>query len=181
LSSAFHPQTDGQTERENRTLEDFLRHYINPAQDDWDKYLSVGEFAVNNAWQESIRETPFFLNSGRHPTTPKTLGKLESRVPQAKDFAQSMQEHIRVAKKWLEKARQRSKTYADKKRKEVVFDVGQKVLLNTKNLRLRHPGARKLLPRWIGPFEIMKKIGPVAYKLKLIEGMKIHSVFHVEC
>ena len=62
MSTAFHPQTDKQTERVNRILEDMLRHYVSPTQDDWDLYLSLVEFSYNNAWQESIKTTPFMLN-----------------------------------------------------------------------------------------------------------------------
>lgn len=66
ISTAYHPQTDGQTERSNRILEDMLRLYVSPAQDDWDDYLSAIEFAINDSWQESIRTTPFMLNFGQH-------------------------------------------------------------------------------------------------------------------
>ena len=64
MSTAFHPQTDGQTEWVNRILEDMLRHYVNPVQDDWDEFLALVEFAYNNSWQESVRNTPFVLNYG---------------------------------------------------------------------------------------------------------------------
>jgi len=67
MSTVFHPQTDGQTEQVNRILEDMLRHYVNPVQDDWDEFLAVVEFAYNSSWQESVRNTPFVLNYGQHP------------------------------------------------------------------------------------------------------------------
>ena len=70
MSTAFHPQTDGQTERVNRILEDMLRHYVNPMLNDWDDHLDAVEFAVNNAWQESVQTTPFMLNYGQHPRLP---------------------------------------------------------------------------------------------------------------
>ena len=78
LSTAQHPQTDGQTERTNRMLGNKLRHYINPTLDDWDEHLDAVEFAVNNAWQESIRTFPFFLNYGLRPHTPSEV-ELTSR------------------------------------------------------------------------------------------------------
>ncbi|GJP49622.1 hypothetical protein CLOM_g8808 [Closterium sp. NIES-68] len=74
MSSAFHPQTDGQIERTNRTLEQMLRSFIGPTQDDWDDLLPVVEFAVNNSVHESTHEKPFILNCGRHPATPATHG-----------------------------------------------------------------------------------------------------------
>jgi len=70
LSTAFHPQTDGQTERVNRVLEEYLRHYISDVQTDWDQWLPLAEFAYNNSWHEAIGTTPFFMNYGRHPRLP---------------------------------------------------------------------------------------------------------------
>jgi transposase InsO family protein len=88
MSTAFHPQTDGQTERSNRVLENYLRHYISPSQDDWDEWLPQAEFSVNNAWQEPIKNTPFMLNFGQQPRTPLTQsGGREVRVPQTSNFA----------------------------------------------------------------------------------------------
>ena len=76
-------------------------------------------------------------------------------------------------------AQQRQKSYADTKQRDVLYEVGSEVLLSTSNIKLTTPGVRKLLPRWIGPFEIVKRIGVVAYRLKLPETMRIHNVFHV--
>ncbi|GJP69044.1 hypothetical protein CLOP_g25671, partial [Closterium sp. NIES-67] len=153
MSSAFHPQTDGQTERTNRTLEQILRSFIGPTQDDWDDLLPVVEFAVNNSVHEGTHEKPFILNCGRHPTTPATHGIGGLRVPAAKDFEGKQQEALKSARRWLQLSQQRQKSYADMKRREVSFEVGDKVLLSTMNIRLKIHGARKLFPRWIGPFE----------------------------
>jgi len=73
-STSFHPQSDGQTERMNRVLEDMLRHYVSPLQDDWDDHLATAEFAINNSYQESVKNTPFRLNNGRDPRTPLSWG-----------------------------------------------------------------------------------------------------------
>eukprot|EP00983_Pelagomonas_calceolata_P013063 417718-Pelagomonas_calceolata.AAC.1 len=70
---SYHPQTDGQTERTNRTLEEMLRAFVAPDQEDWDEHLACAEFAINNSWQESMKNTPFFLNYGMHPLTPVSL------------------------------------------------------------------------------------------------------------
>ena len=85
MSTAFHPQTDGQTERVNRILEDMLRHYVNPMLNDWDDHLDAVEFAVNNAWQESIRTTPFMLNYGQQPRLPGQVS-IDGNVPAALKF-----------------------------------------------------------------------------------------------
>ena len=92
LSTSFHPQTDGQTERTNRILEEMLRHYVSAEHDDWDAHLPMAEFAVNNAWQESTKHTPFFLNYGRHPLTPvATQLPLHSRNPTAHVWLKDVQ------------------------------------------------------------------------------------------
>ena len=112
-------------------------------------------------------------------TTPVNRRISGSQVPAAKDFALAMSNVISEAKKHLLAAQQRQKSYADTKRRDVSYEVGSEVLLSTSNIKLKTPGARKLLPRWIGPFEIVKRIGVVAYRLKLPETMGIHNVFHV--
>ena len=85
LSTAFHPQTDGQTERMNRVVEDMIRHYVGPYHDDWDKSLSLIEFAINNSWQESIQNTPFCAHQGYDPKTYLT-GEVSRKCPVAKAF-----------------------------------------------------------------------------------------------
>jgi hypothetical protein len=157
MSTAFHPQTDGQTERSNRVLEDYLRHYISPSQVDWDEWLPQAEFLVNNIWQESIKNTPFTLNFGQQPRTPlNQSGGREVRVFQASNFAKTMAENLARAKASLLAARSRQELSADKRRREVELDVGQKVLLSTINFKFAHPGTRKLLPKWVGTFKVTK-------------------------
>jgi hypothetical protein len=156
-----------------------LRHYVNPTQDNWDECLDAAEFAINNAFQESIRTTPFFLNYGQNPLTPVMLEAQGQDVPEARRFVGQMQEHLQMAKAAMSAAQSRQKTYYDQKRREVSFEVGQQVLLSTKNIRLKSPGAQKLLPKFIGPFEIEAKVGQVAYKLSLPSSYRVHPVFHV--
>ena len=187
FSTAYHPQTDGQTERVNRVLEDMLRNYVGGRQDDWDEYLAAAEFAINNTYHDSIGTTPFRLWTGRDPNLPVTVAK--GKVPNAAAFADLMIQGLADAKKCLEAARQRQKAYADTKRRHIEFQEGEEVLLSTKNINLRMPadGTKKLLPRWIGPFPIAKtqngtrgKISDVAYRLVLPAHMsRIHDVFHV--
>jgi transposase InsO family protein len=191
LSSGGHPQTDGQTERVNRTLEQYLRHFTSANQDDWDEYLAPAEYAMNNAYHESIRTTPFMLNFGQHPRTPFTapFSKLKEwygKVPAVQPWVGRMQDALKVAKDALERAQQRQKDYADKSRSEQSYAVGDEVMLSTKTINIKKPanGSRKFCPCFIGPFKVIQKVGTpgheVAYKLDLPKSMsRYHPVFHV--
>ena len=193
FSTSFHPQTDGQTERTNRTLEDMLRHYVNPYQNDWDEYLTVVEFAINNSWQTSIQNTPFYMNYVHHPFTQLTL-QVDTviRVPKAQSFIQNHQDIVNHAKVCLQGAQDRQKEYADRTRRDVKqMRVDDQVLLSTKNLKFRNKGATpKFMPKFIGPFKVLKLVGPrdqrtgevtvvTAVKLELPPLMKVHDVFHL--
>ena len=163
MSSAFHPQTDGNTERVNRVMEDMLRHYVKSDQTDWDKQLPMVEFAINNSKQESIQTTPFLLNSGINPHLPMNLlirkhglkrvnnkgpggntfqwhqsvtpGSGDLVIPSAKEFVNRMHYALEEAKACLRAAQQRQKAYADMKRIDINFDVNDSVLLSTKNIK----------------------------------------------
>lgn len=178
FSSAFHPETDGQTERTNRTLEEMLRHYVSPDHCDWDTHLPMIEFAMNNSLQSATGQTPFFLYTGRHPHTP--LSNLtQSNNPEARNVRLSWQERVQLARKCLLDAQSRMIRLRSKHRRDVSFNVDDKVLLNSRHINIQYTGSRKLLPRFIGPFKIVKRIGEVAYKLELPRNMKCHNVFHV--
>jgi hypothetical protein len=112
LSTAFHPQTDGQTERVNRILEDYLRHYVGPRQTDWDTHLPEAEFAYNNSWQASINTTPFRLTYGQDPIIPFQQ-ILDTDIPSADAFARQMKEDLDRARRFLVAAQDRQRFYAD--------------------------------------------------------------------
>jgi len=189
FSTAFHPETDGQTERVNRVLEDYLRHFVDPAQTNWPNLLPTAEFAYNNSFHEAIQTTPFRLNYGIDPLTPWSLlsqSQAQNREvfldhsPDAKKFSVEMQEALNRAKLHLDQSRQRQKHFADKLRSDAPqLEVGSEVLLSTKNLAVKHGKSKKLLPRFIGPFTVTTKINEVAYKLHLPHQYRIHDVFHV--
>jgi hypothetical protein len=194
LSSAYHPQTDGNTERVNRVMEDMLRHFVSNDQTNWDTLLPLVEFAINSSHHDSMafvndkgqlqKYTPFQLNYGRNPDSPlkATLSVFKadkSRASRVQQFIQELQESHTKAKRCLQAAQDRQKMYADNSRRPVQYHVGQKVLLNTKNISLRMIGSPKFLPKYIGPFEITGKINEVAYRLNLPPPLKVHNVFHV--
>lgn len=183
MSTAFHPQTDGQTERMNRTLEEMLRAYSSYKQDNWDEYLPAAEFAYNNSKQPSTEHTPFELDCGQHPTTPSSLAaKKNTQVPAVDDFLSHWSTMIQIAKDNLMIAQERQVKYANQHRRYEKFKVGDKVLLSTQHINSpidKNRPTKKLAPKYIGPYKIVTAISTTAYKLDLPENLKIHPVFHI--
>ena len=200
MSTAHHPQTDGQTERLNRVVEETLRHYVNARQDDWDNLLPCVEFAINNTFQESIQTTPFFLNYGYHPTLPVDLRISDNAVADsfmrerqelhkigkryfAAALAKFNQEHltglVSHAKQMLYTARQKQKWYADHKRIPVTYQPGQEVMLNTKHLTVTSVPSKKLFPLWLGPMTVDSAVGPNSYRLRIPGHWRMHNVFNI--
>ena len=178
LSSAFHPQTDGQTERQNQTLEQYLRAYINYQQDDWAAWLSLAEFAYNNSRHESTGTTPFFAAYGVHPEWGADPRLNDVDVPAAKERAAAMSETRTELEKRLEHAVKTQTKYYDEKHKPRQYAPGDMVWLSGKNIQSRRP-SKKLDNKFHGPFRILKVIGEQAYRLELPATMHIHPVFHV--
>lgn len=180
-STAYHPMTDGQTERTNRVVEEVLRNYTdNPRSRDWDDMLPFVEFAINNAQHASTGETPFFLNYGMHPRTPIFNQMPEAeKLPVLQNVLLSLEHTLERVQGLLQRAQYRQKSYADEHRQPHDFQAGQQVLLSTTNLRFVGKGSRKLYPRYIGPFTINNMVGLNAAELKLPETWTMHNVFHV--
>jgi hypothetical protein len=185
LSTAFHPETDGQTERMNRTLEDMLRALVNYRQNDWDTWLTAAEFAINNSKQSSTGFSPFYLDTGRTPiiTGPLTGSTTTpSQVAFADKFIEEMRSALRIAKDALLKAQDHQMEYANKKRRPGTFNVGDLVLLSSTNIcpnQSTQRPSKKLLPKYLGPFKVEQKVSSVTYKLNLPPSMRIHPVFHI--
>jgi len=178
-STAYHPQTDGQTERMNRVLEEVLRMYVTEDHKNWSQLLPMAEFAINDAYCESIGTTPFFLNYGFHPNSPANvaLPKPEHETDEYLVLRKFM-ELERKASTLLDKASQKMLQQENKGKKLKEFSLDQRVMLSTKNLRL--PGCSKFLPRYIGPFDIKRQISTHAYELVMpASWSRVHSVFHV--
>ena len=178
FSTAYHPQTDGQSERANRTLEQCLRMYVSPRQDDWDELLDVAEFAINDSNNPSTGYTPFYLMYGTNPCVAVDLA-CGVVVPAAQRLVDDMTDAMEHAKCKLAEAQAYQALHANKRRRDVVFHVGDLVKLSTANLKLPSTMSKKLCARFLGPYKVVRVVNPVTYKLKLPSALKIHPVFHV--
>ena len=185
MSTSYHPQTDGQTERVNRVLEEALRGYVGALQTDWDLQLPSLQFAYNTAKHASTGETPFFLNYGRHPIVPAGLVGVPPRrssnrqVPASDNFVKELQVALATATSSLERSRERAKRLADGKRQDQEYTVGDMVLLSTANLAIPRNLTRKLAKLYDGPFQVLERIGQNAYRLELPASVRLHPVFNV--
>nr|CAB3504395.1 unnamed protein product [Digitaria exilis] len=171
-SSAYHPQTDGQTERVNQILEDKLRACVIHYGKNWEKCLSLAEFSYNNSYQASLKMAPFEALYGRRC----------ERYTYGPDLEKEVEEKVRIIRENLRTAQSRQKSYFDQRRRPLQFEAGDHVYLKvspTKGVQ-RFGLKGKLAPRYVGPYEITQQCGPVAYCVKLPEKLStVHNVFHV--
>ncbi|KAL0562084.1 hypothetical protein IC582_002534 [Cucumis melo] len=182
FSTAFHPQTDGQTERLNQVLEDMLRACALEFPGSWDSHLHLMEFSYNNSYQATIGMAPFEALYGKCCRSPVCWGEVGEQRLMGPELVQSTNEAIQKIRSRMHTAQSRQKSYADVRRKDFEFEVGDKVFLKVAPMRgvLRFERRGKLSPRFVGPFEILERIGPVAYRLALPPSLStVHDVFHV--
>jgi transposase InsO family protein len=182
MSTAYHPQTDGQTERMNRLLEETLRHYISQNQKDWPSLLPMAEFAINNAWSSTVQASPFYLMHGQHPRVPGALlGDTQQAPSRALSFTASMRDAILSAQRCMSKAHDRMRSRFTGK--PIAYAVGQLVLLSRKNLKVDKGLSDKLSRKFEGPFPISRIIEKggqvVAVELQLPRDYLIHPVVGV--
>lgn len=189
LSTAFHPETDGQTEIVNQEMERYLRVFCIYNQDDWADWLPMAEFSANNHVNATTKMTPFFVNYGFHPRfsfeAPYTQGALEQnpRVRGLKSTAaeissrmEQINKHCCIEQMTLGQAR--IEGFANVTRQPAPnYQVGDKVWLDARNIKTQRP-SKKLDYKSLGPFEVIQRIGPTSYKLDLPMSMHIHPVFH---
>lgn len=180
LSTAFHPQTDGQTERTNATLEQYLRCFLNYQQDDWSQLLPLAEFAYNNTVHSSTNQTPFFALYGYHPRFSIHIPRVARHSPEAGKRLQLLQDiqadlkfHIGVAQE------SQARYYNQHVQSPPDFAPGDKVWLLRRNIKTSRP-SEKLDYRKLGPFKIVAPVGTRSFRLDLPAAMsRIHPVFHV--
>ncbi|WVZ53784.1 LOW QUALITY PROTEIN: hypothetical protein U9M48_004680 [Paspalum notatum var. saurae] len=176
MSTAYHPQSDGQTERVNQCLETYLRCFVHTCPHKWFDWLPTAEFSYNSSLHSAIGTSPFealYGHSPRHfgvePTHPAATGSLS-------EWLQEQALMTAVLKQHLHRAKQIMKKQSDKGRSERIFEVGDKPYVQSS---LAFRSNQKLSFKFFGPFEILVKCGSVAYTLKLLESCSIHPTFHV--
>ncbi|MCO5611276.1 hypothetical protein L7F22_065528 [Adiantum nelumboides] len=182
FSSSFHPQTDGQSEEANSTVLDLLKCYVSEHKATWKHYLPLVEYAYNNTVHTSTGKVPFEIVEGGKKVPP--ILQTKDKIFEADKYVQNTDEAYRKIKLALEKTQSKQKKAADRHRRELVFSLGDWVLLRFEKARLRKmKGKERLFPklgmRYYGPFQVCDKISDVAYRLKLPEDWKIHNAFHV--
>ncbi|GJT45741.1 putative reverse transcriptase domain-containing protein [Tanacetum coccineum] len=182
MSTAYHPQTDGQSERTIQTLEDMLRACAIDFGKGWVNHLPLVEFSYNNSYHASIKAAPFEALYGRKCRSPVCWTEVGEAQILGPELIQETTEKIIQIKQRMQAARDRQKSYADLKRKPMEFQVGDKVMLKVSPWKgvVRFGKRGKLNPRYVGPFKVLEKVGEVAYKLELPEELsRVHNTFHV--
>nr|GEX57966.1 retrotransposable element Tf2 [Tanacetum cinerariifolium] len=181
FSTSFHPETDGQTERTIQTLEDILRSCALEWMGNWDEYLCLVKFAYNNSWHASIKAAPYELLYGRKYRASICWNKVDERVIEGPELIEVTTEKVAVAKEKLKEARSRQKSYADRHKRSLEFDPGDRVFFKVSPCssvrRFKIKG--KLSPRFIGPFEILDRVGEVSYRSALPQLSHVHNVLHI--
>ncbi|KAA3480392.1 DNA/RNA polymerases superfamily protein [Gossypium australe] len=178
FSTAFHPQTDGQSERVIQILEDMLRGCVIDFKASWEEFLPLAEFSYNNSFQASIQMVPYEALYGRRCRTPTCWMELGECQILGPELVTETGEKVKLIRARLKEASGRHKSYTDLKRKDIEFPVGDRVFLKVspwkKVLRFGRKG--KLSPRFIGPYRVVKRVGLVAYQLELpSELIQIHD------
>jgi len=181
LLTAYHPQTDGQTERVNQELEQYLRVSIDHRQEQWPNWLGTAEFVYNNKIHAATKNSPFKVNYGQD-LRMGFEGRRKGKYEAAGKFVEKMRKIQEEVKAALGKAQEEMKKFIDRKQeKEEEYKVGDLVLLSTKDLKWQIKGRRseKLTEHFVGPYKIKRIISSNAIELKLPRTIKIHPVVNV--
>ncbi|KAI3678514.1 hypothetical protein L6452_37809 [Arctium lappa] len=182
MSTAYHPQTDGQSERTIQTLEDMLRACVIDFKGLWEIHLPLIEFSYNNSYHASIQAAPFEALYGRKCRTTLCWNEVCERQLAGPEIVQVTTDKVNQIRARLKIAQDRQKMYADKRRKPIEFQIGDRVMLKVSPWKgvIRFGKKGKLRPRFFGPFIITDRVGEVAYELDLPESLRgIHPTFHV--
>lgn len=182
MSLAYHPQSDGQTEAVNKCVEMFLRCFTGNNPKSWYKALNWAEYWYNSSFHTSIGMTPFKALYGRDPPMIVKYSTSSNEPPEVQEQLLLRDQILAELKFNLQRAQQKMKSQANKKRLDVNYELGELVLIKLQPYRQNSTALRKhqkLGMRYFGPFPIIAKVGLVAYTLKLPDAAKIHNTFHV--
>ena len=178
MSTADHPQTDGQSERTIQTLEDMLRACVIDFKGSWEMRLPLIEFSYNNSYHDSIQAAPYEALYVRKCRTPLCWNEVGERKLTGREIVQVTSDKIKHICNRMKAAQDRQKMYANKRRKPIEFQIGDKVMLKVSPWKgvVRFEKRGKLSPRYVGPFEIVERVGEVAYRLSLPDELRgIHT------
>jgi len=182
LSMAYHPETDGQMERANQELEQYLRMYINHRQNNWVEWLATAEFAFNNKVHMATKSSPFQVNYEREPRIGFDIRK-KGKNEKAEEFAREMKERHEKARAALVRSQEKMERQADRSRKEAEeYRVDDKVLISTKDfsMELMKRTTKKLTEKFIGPYVVRKIVSENVVELELPASLRIHLVVNVK-
>nr|GFB01310.1 putative reverse transcriptase domain, ribonuclease H-like domain, aspartic peptidase domain protein [Tanacetum cinerariifolium] len=182
MSTAYHPETDGQSERTNQTLKDMLRACVIDFGKGWVKHLPLCEFSYNNSYHASIKAAPYKALYGRKCQSPVCWAEVGEAQLTGPDLIQETTEKIVQIKQTIQAAQDRQKSYADLKWKPMEFEVGNRVMLKVSTWKgvVQFGKRGKLNLRYVKPFKVLAKVGKVSYKLELTQELsRVHHTFHV--
>ncbi|GJS77369.1 putative reverse transcriptase domain-containing protein [Tanacetum coccineum] len=182
MSTAYHPETDGQSERTIQTLEDMLRACVINFSKGWVKHLPLAKLLYNNSYHASIKAAPYEALYGRKCQSPVYWAEVGEAQLTGPELIQETTEKIVLIKQRMQAAQDRQKSYADRKRKPMEFEVGDRVMLKVSPWKgvVRFGKRGKLNPRYVGPFRVLAKVRKVAYRLELPQELsRVHHTFHV--
>nr|GEU61654.1 putative reverse transcriptase domain-containing protein [Tanacetum cinerariifolium] len=182
MSTAYHPETDGQSKRTIQTLEDMLRACVIDFGNGWERHLPLVEFSYNNSYHANIKAVPFKELYGQKCRSTVCWTEVGDAQLTSPELIHETTEKIVQIKQRIQAARDRQKSYADVRRKPLEFQVGDRVMVKVSPWKgvVRFGKRGKLNSRYIGPFKVLAKVGTVAYRLELPEQLsRVYSTFHV--
>lgn len=186
MSTAHRPQSDGQTERVNRNINEYLRAFVNHEQNDWDLHLHLAEYAYNDASHSSTGQSPFLLDTGRHPVTPNVLNATDvkpTEIPAVNQTLKDWRDILEKARTSLQDAQNRQAVRINQHRRPREYVAGNEVMVSTAHIlsdNERTRPANKWLPKYLGPFQVLRKVSTNAYKIDFPQTIRVHGTVNVE-